>query len=170
MTREETLAIMSILKAAYPSFYKDMRRDEAEGIVNLWASMFEDDPAKVVANAVKAHIATDKKGFPPHIGAIKEAIVNLTAPNEMTEQEAWSLVLKALSNGTYGSQKEFDKLPPVLQRLVGSPNQLKEWALMDSDTVNSVVHPTSSEATERERLTSVSSLPCRVMCGRRWGN
>ena len=65
--------------------------------------------------------------------------MKLTAPNEMTEQEAWSLVLKALSNGTYGSQKEFDKLPPVLQRLVGSPNQLKEWALMDSDTVNSVV-------------------------------
>ena len=28
MTREETLAIMSVLKAAYPNFYKDMKRSE----------------------------------------------------------------------------------------------------------------------------------------------
>lgn len=139
MTREETLAIMSVLKAAYSSFYKDMKRDEAEGIVNLWASMFADDPAAVVAAAVKAHIATDAKGFPPSIGAIKAAVVKVRQPEEMTEQEAWSLVSRAVSNGIYGSQKEFDKLPPVLQRLVGSPNQLKEWALMDADTVASVV-------------------------------
>ncbi len=139
MTREETLAIMSVLKAAYPSFYKDMKRDEAEGIVELWASMFADEPAIVVANAVKAHIATDKKGFPPHIGAIKEAITKVTQPQEMTELEAWGLVQRAVSNGIYGSQKEFDRLPPVIQRLVGSPNQLKEWALMDADTVASVV-------------------------------
>jgi hypothetical protein len=139
MTREETLAIMSVLKAAYPPFYKDMKRSEAEAIVDLWATMFVDEPATVVAAAVKAHIATDKKGFPPHIGAIKESIVKVTAPDEMTEAEAWSLVNRALSNGIYGSQKEFDKLPPILQRLVGSPNQLKEWALMDADTAASVV-------------------------------
>ena len=139
MTYEQTLAIMSVLKAAYPTFYKDMKRGEAEGIVELWASMFADDPASVVAAAVKAHIATDKKGFPPHIGAIKESIVKLSSTKEMTEMEAWGLVQRAVSNGIYGAQKEFDKLPPVLQRLVGSPNQLKEWALMDADTVSSVV-------------------------------
>ena len=164
MTREETLGIMSVLKAAYPSFYKDMRRDEAEGIVALWASMFADEPAIVVANAVKAHIATDKKGFPPHIGAIKEAIVKVTQPQEMTEAEAWSLVSRALSNGIYGSQKEFDKLPPVLQRLVGSPNQLKEWALMDADTVASVVASNfqrsyrARAASERELLALPSDV------------
>jgi hypothetical protein len=139
MTREETLAIMSVLKAAYPPFYKDMKRSEAEAIVELWATMFADDPVAVVVAAVKAHIATDKKGFPPSIGAIKAAVVKVSQPEEMTEAEAWGLVNRALSNGIYGSQKEFDKLPPILQRLVGSPNQLKEWALMDADTVASVV-------------------------------
>lgn len=139
MTREETLAIMSVLKAAYPPFYKDMKRSEAEAIVELWATMFADDPVAVVAAAVKAHIATDKKGFPPHIGAIKEAVVKVTQPEEMTEAEAWGRVIRAVSNSIYGSQKEFDALPPVLQRLVGSPNQLKEWAMMDADTVSSVV-------------------------------
>jgi hypothetical protein len=139
MTREETLAIMSVLKAAYPPFYKDMKWSEAEAIVELWATMFADDPVAVVAAAVKAHIATDKKGFPPHIGAIKEAVVKVTQPEEMTEAEAWGRVIRSVSNSIYGSQKEFDALPPVLQRLVGSPNQLKEWAMMDADTVSSVV-------------------------------
>ena len=139
MTHNETLAIMSVLKAAYPNFYKDMKRSEAEGIVSLWAEMFKDEPAEVVALAVKAHIANDSKGFPPHIGAIKAAIVKIKTPNAMTEIEAWSHVQRALSNGIYGAKEEFEKLPPIVQRLVGSPMQLREWAMMDSDTVNSVV-------------------------------
>lgn len=158
MTREETIAIMSVLKAAYPNFYKDMKRSEAESIIGLWAEMFRDDPAEVVAVAVKAHISSDKKGFPPHIGAIKEAIVKIKQPQQMTEVEAWNLVQRAIGNGIYGAREEFDKLPPILQRLVGSPNQLREWAVMDSDTVNSVVASNFQRsykvraANERERL------------------
>lgn len=139
MTREETLAIMSVLKAAYPNFYKDMKRSEADGIVNLWAAMFADEPADLVAVAVKGYIATDVKGFPPHIGAIKTAIVKLKQPEEMTEFEAWALVGRAICNGIHGAREEFDKLPEIIQRLVGSPNQLREWAMMDADTVNSVI-------------------------------
>ena len=139
MTHDETLAIMSVLKAAYPNYYRDMKRGDAEAIVGLWAEMFKDEPVEVVAVAVKAHIASDTKGFPPHIGAIKDAITKLKTPDEMTEIEAWGYVRKALSNSNYNSKSEFDKLPPVVQRLVGSHNQLREWALMDSDTVNSVV-------------------------------
>lgn len=139
MTYDETLTIMSVLKAAYPNYYKDMRRSDADAIVSLWVEMFKDDPVEIVAVAVKAHIATDKKGFPPHIGAIKEAIVKLTSSNEMTELEAWGCVLKATQNSKYNSAEEFAALPPVVQRIVGSPNQLREWAMMDSETVNSVV-------------------------------
>lgn len=139
MTREETIAIMAVLKAAYPSYYKDMKRNDAEAIIGLWESMFRDEPAEIVATAVKAHIASDVKGFPPHIGAIKAAIGKIKAPDEMTEFEAWGHVLKAIRNSNYNSHEEFQKLPPVVQRLVGSPSQLREWAVMDSDTVNSVV-------------------------------
>ena len=139
MTYDETLTIMSVLKAAYPNYYKDMRRSDADAIVSLWVEMFKDDPAEIVAVAVKAHIATDKKGFPPHIGAIKEAIVKLKTSDEMTEMEAWALVNKATQNSTWHAKEEFDKLPPVIQRLVGSPQQLRDWAAMPADTINSVV-------------------------------
>lgn len=139
MTREETLAIMSVLKAAYPSFYKDMKRSEADRIVNLWAAMFADEPADLVALAVKRYIATDDKGFPPHIGAIKIAIVKLKQPEEMTELEAWYLVSRAIRNGIHGAKEEFEKLPEIIRRLVCSPDQLREWAMMDADAVNSVI-------------------------------
>ena len=139
MNYEETLAIMGVLKAAYPQYYRDMKRSEAESVVSLWAEMFKDDPANMVAAAVKAYIASDTKGFPPHIGAIKDAIVKIKAPKSMTEQEAWLLVKNATRNGLYGSVEEFDKLPPICQKLVGGPSQLREWAMMDSDTLNSVV-------------------------------
>ena len=139
MNTEETLSIMGVLKAAYPSYYKDMNRRDAEGVVSLWQTMFADEPVDLVAAAVKAHIATDKKGFPPHIGAIKDAIVKLTAPQEMTEAEAWGYIFKATQNSTWNSQEEFAKLPPILQRLVGSANQLKEWAAMPADEVQTVV-------------------------------
>lgn len=139
MTYEETLAIMSVLKAAYPNYYRDMKRAEAESVVRLWTDMFKDDPAELVAVAVKAHIASDEKGFPPHIGAIKNAILKIRLPDEMTELEAWALVKKALGNSAYNSVAEFEKLPPVIQRLVGSPAQLREWNQVKPETLDSVV-------------------------------
>ena len=139
MTREEMLDLLVVMQAAYPNFYKGMNKQQADAVLDLWSTMFVDEPLEVVAMAVKSHIANDKKGFPPHIGAIKDAIIKLQQPDEMTELEAWGYVRKAIGNGIYGSRKEFDALPPILQRLVGSPNQLKEWAMMDEETVASVV-------------------------------
>lgn len=159
MTYEETLAIMSVLKAAYPNYYRDMRKTDAESVVSLWAEMFKEDPAELVAVAVKAHIANDAKGFPPHIGAIRNAIAKIKQPDEMTEIEAWGYVLKALRNSNYNAAEEFEKLPVIVRRLVGTPNQLREWAMMDSDTVNSVVSSNfqrsykARAASEREILT-----------------
>lgn len=135
MNRTEVLAVMSVLKTEYPSLY----RDDPAAAVNLWCDMFREDPPELVGAAVKALIASDTKGFPPHIGAIKEKMRQITAPNIDTEAEAWGKVLKAISRGIYSSKEEFERFPPVIQRIVGSPNQLMEWAMMDSGTVQSVV-------------------------------
>ena len=164
MTRQETATIMDILAAAYPRFYTGPDAPDPVQTLNLWATMFADDPVEVVAMAVKAFIASDKKGFPPHIGAIKDSIVKLKTSDELTEQEAWELVRRACSNSNYGAKEEFDKLPPVVRRLVGSPNQLREWAMMDSDTLNSVVASNfqrsykARAASEREYLALPSDV------------
>lgn len=139
MTRDDTIKILSILRGAYPQFYRDIEKQEALDTINLWSDMFRYDAAEVVCAAVNALIKADIKGYPPHIGAVKEKIRFFTEEQAMTEAEAWSIVSKALSNGLYGAQEEFEKLPDRIKRLVGSPNQLREWAMMDTETVYSVV-------------------------------
>lgn len=139
MTKQETLDLLTVMQAAYPNFYKGMNRQQADAVVDLWATMFVEEPFHLVSMAVKAHIASDTKGFPPHIGAIKEAIVKLMQPDTMTEQEAWALVSAAAANAKYEAEKEYRKLPLLLQKLVGSPNELRAWALMEADVFSRVV-------------------------------
>lgn len=139
MDRVETLKIMAVLRTAYPAYYGRQGAADADNAAKLWQCMFQSEPYAVVEAAVRRFLATDTKGFPPVIGQIKEQIRQITRPEDRTEQEAWSLVARALRNGIYGAQEEFDRLPEDVQRIVNSPEQLREWAMMDADTVQSVV-------------------------------
>ncbi len=137
MTYRETLQIMAILKTAYPNYYKG--GSDLEQAAALWAELFADDDVLVVAAAVKAFIVNDNKGFPPVIGQIKTMVCDLTSPKEMTELEAWGLVSAALRNSLYNSEDEYRKLPPVIQRIVGSPSVLREWAQSDINELQTVI-------------------------------
>ena len=63
MTIEETGAIMDVLKAAFPQFHKEQTEEEQLDSIKLWTDMFAEDELALVAAAVKAYIATEKKGF-----------------------------------------------------------------------------------------------------------
>lgn len=139
MNREETLKVFSVLKANYSNFYKSLSRTDAEAMVALWNEMFSDVEYSLVGAAVKSYIATDTTGYPPNVGQINEQLRKLTQNEELTEQEAISLIMRATRNGIYGAKQEFDKLPPILQRLAGSPEQIKAWAMMDADELQTVV-------------------------------
>ncbi len=139
MTKKEMAEIIAVMQSNYPDDFRGMSDKAMNGKINLWFMQFRDDDYKEVLAAVMAHIATDTNRFMPPVGVIKAKLVEIRMPEEMTPLEAWGLVQKALRNGYYGAQEEFDKLPPVVQKLVGSPNQLREWALMDTETVSSVV-------------------------------
>lgn len=139
MDRTETIKIMAVLRAAYPMYYAKQSTEDLQGVVNLWTEMFSDEPYQLVAMAVKALIKTRVSTFPPAIGEITEKIMQLTKPDEMTELEAWALVSKALKNSGYSSREEFEKLPPIIQRIIGSHYQLREWSQLDQDEVDTVV-------------------------------
>lgn len=139
MDRTEVIKIMAVLRGAYPQFYRNISKQEAEDTVNLWLCLFGGEPYPLVAAAVKSFISSDEEGFPPVPGKIMGKLRLLTHSDEMTEAEAWGIVAKALRNSTYGSKEEFESLPPVIKRLVGSPAQLREWGLMNHDTVHGVI-------------------------------
>ena len=139
MTHSETSKLLSVLRVAYPNFYRGNTEADAKAAVALWQSMFDAEQYDIVCAAVKAFIATDSKGFPPSIGAIKEMVHRITSPPEMTEAEAWGLVKDAMRDSLYNAQARFDGLPEQIQRLVGSPNQLREWAMDETDRVDTVI-------------------------------
>jgi hypothetical protein len=137
MTRNETIKVLALLKLAYPSFYKDMTKDTAIETIDFWSMMFAEEDLEIVLESVKALITTCK--FPPSIADVKEKIRFITLPRQMNELEAWNLVNNAIRNSYYNASESFDKLPILIQKLVGSPNQLKEWAMMEISEVKSVV-------------------------------
>jgi len=122
---------MDVLRAAYPQFYRGMTEAESRDVLNLWSAMFAEDDPRLVAYAVRALIACDAKGFPPHIGAVRDYMRRIARPREMTEQEAWAVVLRAVRNSAYDSERQFHRLPPDIRAAVGSPAVLKSWALSD---------------------------------------
>ena len=134
MDKVESTKILAILRIAYPSFYKGISDKDQGDTVFLWATMFKDDAFDLVSAAVKTFIASDEKGYPPHIGAIKAAIEQLTAPDAMTEMEAWNIVRGKMS--CYATHSDFLELPPVIQRAVGSASQLCQWAMADIESLS----------------------------------
>ncbi len=139
MTYEETRKILTVLKTNYPQSFRGWSRDQSQDFLDLWAEAFKDDSVEIVVAAVKAIIYSDTREFAPNIGQVKDKMLKLSNHVQVDADEAWNMISKALRNGIYGSEEEFAKLPPEVQVGVGSPRQLREWAMMDSNTVQSVI-------------------------------
>jgi len=71
MMREDVLKVLGIIKIAFPHYYKDVSREQAEHVVSLWGDMFADYDPALVAMAVKTIIASDPNPFPPSIGRVR---------------------------------------------------------------------------------------------------
>lgn len=137
MNREETIKVCFIIQAAYPQHYSGFSDRERKAMQEVWMSVMEDYDYRVVCAGVKAFIANDVKGFPPSPGQIIDSIHRLTErpENRLNEGEAWHMVYRALCNGIYHAEDEFNRLPPVVQRAVGAPGVLRQWAQDDAQSL-----------------------------------
>ena len=136
MDMKETKRILADITAMYPSFIKDR---DPRVLSLVWQQVFANTPYPLVNQALYAFFSTDVKGFPPTPGALNAFIRKIQQLNAPSEDEAWIKVYKAISRGLYNSREEFDKLPPDIRKIVGSPRMLYEWAQMDSSEVNGVI-------------------------------
>lgn len=125
MTREETVKIIRIMVDSYPN-YKPNNISET---VDVWQMMLSEYTYEQVSVALKAYILSDTNGFAPSIGQLVAKIQTIIQPKELSEMEAWALVSKAIRNSGYNSVEEFAKLPPLVQKAIGLPDQLRTWAL-----------------------------------------
>ena len=135
MTRDETVKIIRIMCDCYPN-YKPSNLSET---VDVWNMMLEEYSYSQISTALKTYVHSDTSGFAPSIGQLINKLHEIQSPQELNEMEAWSLVSKALRNGYYGAVEEFNNLPPLVQKAVGSPDNLRNWSQTDTNSIENVV-------------------------------
>lgn len=165
MTQQETAQVLTLLRAAYPAFYRKTTAQEAEIAVRLWAQMFADDDYGIVQYALMQLIA-EHSGYPPDIAALKTKIKEViqAATGEPTHEDLWQLLKSASQNSRYGYEEEYANLPPVLQRFLGSEYGLHDLADMDAQTFNTVYRGQFLKQipTIEARMAYEASLPAPV--------
>ena len=160
MTRDETKNIIRFISDCYPTFHPN----NISEMIDTWTLMLGDYSYLDMQKALKAYVLSETKGFAPSPGQLIDNLVMLKHENEMSALEAWALVEDAVSNSIYHSEEEFAKLPPVIQRAIGNHNVLREWATMETSTVQSVEqsHFIRAYNTELQREIQNSKLPLNM--------
>ena len=132
MDLQEFSILIKAMKAVYtsPSFIPD---DDAK---NVWYGLLCDLPYKAASASLQAFMMSSSKYPTP---ADIRAGIRKFRDDNLNEMEAWDLVSRAVRRSAYYAQEEYDKLPPDIQKAVGSPNQLEAWSKSDLEALESVI-------------------------------
>jgi len=163
LNKQETAKVIAIIQATYPSFYEKADTASQKATLDIWRSIFADHDYAEVSSALMAFIATDTKGYPPVPGQLNAKIRTLR-DDAVPEQEIWIIIRRAISNGRYGYTKEFAKLPSVVQKIVGDPSALREWADLDDEKLNTIIRAqiVKSYQAHLEREKELDMLPTTI--------
>lgn len=153
MEKSEFLVLVKTMKAVHPAMFP------GNETVDIWYQMLKDLNYEDAADALGKHLSISP--YPPTIADIRR---NIQVDDGMNGEQAWALVFKAIENSNYHSQEEFDSLPKLVQKAVGSPANLRELALMPTDTVNSVEksHFLRIYESEKKRKKETDAIPVAI--------
>lgn len=135
MTREETQTLLMAIVTYYPNYKVPATDAEMKVWLDVWQDMFSDVPYEKVMKALKAFVKSNPTGFGPFIGQLNDMVCRideLTEDDSANEMEAWDMVAKALRRSSWHSEEEFNKLPPLVKKAVGSSQMLHNWATDDN--------------------------------------
>ena len=160
MTREQVGELLMTIQVYYPNY----NPPDKKITLNAWHIMLAEYPEELVLQALRACIATNTSGFAPDIGQIMSKIHTISQPQELDGMTAWGLVSKALRNGTYGAVEEFNKLPPLVRQAVGMPDNLKNWATSDYQTIETVIQSNFLRTYETvvKRANEINRMPDNI--------
>lgn len=160
MTETETAKLLMTIQTFYPNFQVENKNFA----VKAWHTILEDIDYGLMQKALKSYITTDTNGFAPSVGQLLDKLYFIQNTQELNEMEAWSLVSKALRNGYYGSVDEFNKLPLLVQKAVGSPDNLRNWSQTDVNSIENVVQSNfiKTYRTIVKRESEINKMPVDV--------
>lgn len=158
MTRDEVKQILMRIQVTYPNWKPS---GDIALVVDVWHEYLATYSYKEILGAVKAYVMSDTSGFAPTVGQVLAKLRVLAEEDSISELEAWAMVSKALRNGLYGSETEFEKLPNLVKKAVGSPENLRNWAMTEEKTVETVVMSQflSAYKTVTKREKEIATIP-----------
>lgn len=128
MTEQETIKILTLIVMSYPSSEKFKDETSLKGMVAVWKTIFKDDNAQLVEMAVQKHISVNK--WPPSIAEIREQMINLTRPDIVPPDVAWSAVSDLLyADGEFSNPDLYSVLPELVARTVETIGWSKLYSL-----------------------------------------
>lgn len=137
MKKTEMVQIITLLAGNYDSI-ANKSQTQKELMLNTWYECLGDLDYEIVLQAVKKSIINSS--YPPTIHDIRKNAIEMINPTtKKTAIEAWNEALKMISNGLYMTQEQFESCSPEIQKFFGSVNNVRQQAMLDSDTVNSVI-------------------------------
>lgn len=114
--------------ADYWGIGEKLKPNELAQQLKAWGEDLSEFSYEQVSDGIRAYRCSKDAAFFPKTGQIIQYIVKMQPENDFPgEQEALAMVIKAAENGIYGSKEEFAKLPPIVQKAVGTPKQLEVW-------------------------------------------
>ena len=144
--------------------YPNYKPNNLSETVDVWNMMLEEYSYSQISMALKTYVHSDTSGFAPSIGQLIGKIQTISQPQELDGMAAWGLVSKALRNGTYGAVEEFNKLPPLVKQAVGMPDNLKNWATSDNQTIETVIQSNFLRTYETvvKRANEINRMPDNI--------
>lgn len=135
MNKQETGMLLNCLEDIFPNTFKNLGAERRASMLETYSALFADKPFAIVVQAVR-NMATTTPDF--SVAALSQHIKQLDN-SEQTEAELWNILHRAVCNSAWSYMEEFEKLPPILQKAVGSPRQLYDYSQMNAETLNTVV-------------------------------
>ena len=136
MTFNEMLAILGVIREAYPRYYADKNADDISSTVKLWHEMLLEYPAKLVSYAVKNLIKSSP--YPPTVADVIRQIDAVQNVNQDSYAELWEAIYNAACDSAYHAGERFAELPQICQEFVGSPRQLQDLGQMSTSELQTV--------------------------------
>ena len=168
MTMKNIGEMLMLLESNYgQKFYDGVDKDN---VLKTWSVTFKDDDPSQVMQAVINTINT--MPYKPTIADIRKRMAQAKMGGQMTELEAFQKINTAVEKayGENDALKQFQALPPILQKLVGTPTQLRDWRTVETaqfqTVIASMIRSSYRELAQREA--DYYALPTQVQKNEAW--
>ena len=134
MTKEDVKKLLATITAFYPNF----KLENPAIALNGWLAILEEYETDVISKSLKAYV-TGGHEYAPNPGQLIQLAFDLIHGDEYPDEgAAWDMYYKALSDSTWHAKESFDKLPPIVQKVAGSPSVLHAIATDNSFNASNV--------------------------------